>query len=128
MGKSFWRQKMGFFTLYSEIVKRLESGSIKNVMVFGDSFDRPAPPYVVVKSVPGVGRKLLQIIIHTGPGMQDVLEEYIFRELPTLLKAPLEKDGKRVTVYSTSTWLGPFVDEGDNTLAMSRDFFIPVII
>jgi hypothetical protein len=119
---------VGFITFNSEIVKRLESGSIKTVMAFGESLDRPAPPYVVVKAVPEADRRLLQIIIHAGAGMQEMLEEYIFRELPALLKAPLEKEGKRVTVYSTNAWLGPYIDEGDNTLAMSRDFFVPVII
>jgi hypothetical protein len=119
---------MGFISFNAEVIDRLKTGSIKNVALFGDSLDRPATPYVVVKIVAGVGRKLLQIHVHSDPGTQDALEAYIFQELPALLRAPLEKDGRRVTVYDTSTWQGPYVDEGDSTLAMSRDFFVPVII
>ena len=61
-------------------------------------------------------------------GMQDQLKKYIFQELTELLEAPIEFDGKRVTARSTGGWLSPYTDEGDNTLAMSRDFYIPIII
>jgi hypothetical protein len=119
---------MSFIAFNTEIINRLKTGSIKNVALFGDSFDRKAPPYAVVKPIAGEDRKLLQIFVHASLGMQDTLEAYIFQELPALLKEPLEKDGKRTTVFSTGAWLGPYVDEGDNTLAMSRDFYVPVII
>lgn len=119
---------MSFITFNTELINRLKTGSIKTVRMFGDSVDQQKPPYVVVKPIAGGDRKLLQIIVHAGLGMQDILEAYIFHELPALLKEPLEADGKRITVYGTSAWIGPYVDEGDNTLAMSRDFFVPVII
>jgi len=119
---------MSFITFNTEIINRVKQGSIKTVMLFGDSMDHPAAPYVVVKPIAGGDRKLLQIFVHAGLGMQDILEAYVFRELPNLLREPLEVDGKRITVYSTGAWLGPYVDEGDNTLAMSRDFYVPVIL
>jgi hypothetical protein len=115
-------------TFNTEIVTRLSSGSIKNVYFFGDGFDRPAPPYVVVKPMAGGDRKLLQIFVHAALGMQDSLEAYILRELGDLFKEPLESDGKQISVMSTGTWYGPYVDESDNTLAMSRDFYVPVIL
>jgi hypothetical protein len=119
---------MSFSTFNTEMINRLQTGGIKNVFLFGDSFDRKAPPYVTVKPIAGGDRKLFQIIAHAAPGMQDVLEEYIFRTLPALLKEPLKAEGKKVTVISTGAWLGPYVDEGDNTLAMSRDFYMPIIL
>ena len=118
---------MAFITFNTEIIDRLKTGSIKNVLLFGDSFDRRAAPYVVVKPIAGGDRKLYQIIVHMALGTQDVLEEYILRELPALLKEPLEAEGRKTTARSTGAWLGPYVDEADNSLAMSRDFYIPVI-
>ena len=119
---------MSFSTFNTELINRIASGSIKKVFLYGDSFDRPAPPYVVVKPIAGGDRKLYQIIVHAALGMQDFLEEYILRKLPALLKEPLREGEKVITVRSTGAWLGPYVDEGDNTLAMSRDFYRPVIL
>ena len=118
---------MAFGAFNTEIVNRLKTGSVKNVLLFGDGIDRPKEPYVVVKPVAGGDRKLYQIIVHMALGMQDALEAYILRELPALLKEPLEAGGKKITARNTGVWLGPYVDEGDNTLAMSRDFYIPII-
>ena len=119
---------MGFIAWNTEVVKRLKTGSIKDVMLFGDSMDRPLPCRVVVKPIASGDRKLLQIIVHMALGMQDLLEAYILRELPSLLKEPLASGSEVVTVRDTGAWLGPYVDEGDNTLAMSRDFYIPIIL
>jgi hypothetical protein len=115
-------------TWYKEIINRLKTGSIKTVILFGDSMERVAAPYAVVKPIAGGDREVLQIIVHHALGTQSILKEYVLRELPALLKAPIEVDNKQITVRSTGAWLGPYVDEGDNTLAMSRDFFIPVIL
>jgi len=115
-------------TYNTAIINRIASGSIKKVFLFGDSFDRPKASYVVVKPIAGGDRKLYQIIVHVVIGMQDVLEKYILQELSELLKEPLEADGKMITVRSTGSWTGPYVDEGDNSLAMTRDFYIPIIL
>lgn len=114
-------------TYNTEIINRLKTGSIKNVILFGDSFDRQAIPYVVVKPMASGDRKVYQIIVHMALGMQDGLERYIFQELLELLEEPLRADESQITVKNTGAWLGPYVDEGDNTLAMSRDFYIPLI-
>jgi len=106
---------MSSITVNTQVIDRLKTGSIKTVVLFGDSMDHPMSPYVVVKPIAGGDRKLLQIFVHAGLGMQDALEAYIFRELPALLKEPLEADGKRITVYSTNAWTGLYIDEADNT-------------
>jgi len=115
-------------TFNTELINRLKQGNVKTVFLFGDGMGHPSTPYVVVKTIAGGDRKLIQIFVHAALGMQDFLEEYVFNKLPALLKEPLKADGKSITVYSTGAWREPYVDEGDNTLAMSRDFYIPIII
>jgi len=115
-------------TFYTEIIERIKTGSIKNVVLFGDSLNRPKTPFVVVKPIASGDRKVLQIIAHSALGTHEKLEGYIMRELPYLLKEPLEAEGKRIQVISSGAWIGPYIDEGDNTLAMTRDFYVPVII
>ena len=115
-------------SFYTELVNRLKQGSIKTVRMFGDSMGQPPVPYVTVKPIAGGDRELLQFIAHMRLGTQDMLKKYLLAELSALLKEPVEYDGKSLTVRSTGAWLGPYVDEGDNSLAMSRDFYVPVII
>jgi hypothetical protein len=115
-------------TWNTEIINRLKTGSIKSVLLFGDSMNRPAPPYIVVKPMASGDRKLLQIIVHGALGTQDTLEAYILRELPALFTDHLVVSGKVIHVRSTGGWIGPYTDEGDNTLAMSRDFYVPLIL
>ena len=110
----------------TELVKRLKTGSIKNVLLFGDSFDRKRAPYIVVKPMAGGDRMLYQIIVHMALGTQDQLSVYVLRTLSELLNDSFDVKGSRVTVKSTGAWAGPYVDE--DTLAMSRDFYVPIIL
>ena len=110
------------------LVNRIKEGGIKNAVFFGNSFDRKETPYVVIKPEAGGDRILYRFIVHAVLGTQDFLKDYVFRELPELLKTPLEAGGKQITVRSTGHWNGPYVDGSDNTLAMSRDFYIPIIL
>jgi len=115
-------------TFNTSIVNRIKTGSIKNVQMFGDGMKRPVPPYVVIKPIAGGDRKLLQIIVRMTIGMQDALEKYVLRELSELLDEPLEADENKITARSTGGWIGPYTDETDNTISMSRDFYIPIIL
>jgi len=112
----------------TELKNRIASGSIKKAVFFGDNFDRPKPPYVVIKPIASGDRELYQFIVHVVPGMRDDLKKYILREIAELLKKPIEVGENRITARSTGAWLGPYVDESDNTLVMSRDFYIPIIL
>ena len=115
-------------TINTALINRLKTGSIKNILIFGDSFDKQKAPYIVVKPMASGDRKLYQIFVHMALGMYDDLERYMLKELPELLNEPLEANDNRVTARSTGVWFGPYVDAGDNTLAMSRDFSVPIII
>ena len=119
---------MGFTAWNTEVMNRLKTGSIKNVIYFGDSKDKLPIPYVVLKSMAGGNRKTLQIIVHNVLGTQDLLEAYILRELPSLFKEPLVSGEEAITVRETGSWFGPYIDEYDDTLTMSRDFYIPVVL
>jgi hypothetical protein len=114
-------------TFYPEITARLKQGSIKNVYMFGDSLDRYEPPYVVVKPLLGGDRKVLQFFARTRLGEHEKLEAYSMRELPRLLKESIISGTYRITLYDTKNCSGLYVDSADNTLGMSRDFYVPVI-
>lgn len=115
-------------TVNTALIQRLKTGSIKNVLLFGDSFEKQTAPYVIVKPIAGGDRKLYQIIVHVKLGLHDNLEKYILQELTDLFSKPLSVEESTITVRSTGAWFGPYVDQGDNTLAMCRDFFVPIII
>ena len=115
-------------TWNTEMINRLKTGSIKNVLLFGDSMKQLNIPYVVVKPIFSSDRKLWQVFAHYSIGNEDKLEEYVLYELDRLLDDPLAIDGQMVYVKAAGTLSGPYVDEGNNTLAMSRDYFIPLTV
>jgi hypothetical protein len=79
----------------TEIIDKIKGGSIKSVVLFGDS-DKPMPkpPYVVVKPQPLSGMKLFVIYAHFKLGQEDELEGYILEELPGLLKGEMAATGR----------------------------------
>jgi len=115
-------------SFYTELLNRLKQGSIKNVKFFGDDMTKKPTPYLTIKPYAGGDRELLQFIAHMGLGTHELLKNYLLVELSFLLREPIEYDGKSITVRSTGGWSSFYVDEGDNTLAMSRDFYIPIIL
>jgi len=110
------------------LINRLKTGSIKNVYFFGDDFGKLHAPYIVIKPISGGDRILYQIFVHMALGSQVLLKNYVLIELTELFKEPVIFEKNTITVRSTGQWFGWYVDEGDNTLAMSRDFFVPIII
>lgn len=115
-------------TWNNEVVARLSSGSIPRVIFYGDSVERPEPPFVMVKTVPSDGRKILQIYVYDIMGRQDAMEAYLFRELPALLKEPfVSSTGETIRVKATDSWSGPH-SIADNAASMSRDFWIPLVL
>jgi hypothetical protein len=111
------------------IIEALKTGSLKRVILFGNSDKMPAAPYVVVKPEPGVsnGRVNFRIIVHVKQGYQDKLNDYIFQELSGILsnKQITDEKGNKFTVISTNEWTGPIGMNDDHTISMERIFFIP---
>ena len=115
------------------IINRLKEGSIKTVILFGDSEKMPPPPYIVVKPEPGFNndRQNYRIIVHRVQGENDLSEDYIFNELPELLTKNnwLETDsGKKFRVMNNSDWYGPIALNDDGTIAYERIFYAPRLI
>lgn len=116
-----------FITFYKEIVDRLKTGSISNIVMFGNHLSKLAVPYLVIKPLFSIDRELFTFYVHVFLGEHEKLSEYILKELPELLKEPLERTGEQISIFDTRNLFGFYVDEADNTLAMTRDFYIPII-
>ena len=119
------------------IINQLKEGSIKNVILFGDSGPVPALPYVVLKPEPSEehDKQNFRIIVHRNQGENALAETYIFTELPALInRVWLEtSNGGKFRLMNSGEWYGPLPpnDEGtiaDGTIAYERIFFAPRII
>jgi len=125
--------------MIAEIVNQLKTGTIKTVMPYLASTTMPSPPYIVVKPELYVtGKKGIRVIVHylVGTHMyidsstgdyKTPLEDYVYNELPSLLRdwSFENNHGETMTVYDTqdTTEVGPVSD--DNTVSMERLFYIP---
>jgi hypothetical protein len=112
------------------VVDRLKTGSIKNVIPFGNSDTLPPPPYVCVKQEPGAmnDRQNFRIIVHRKQGEQVLLEKYIFTELSGLLNSGVwltKADGGKFRVMNNSDWYGPYAEDSDKSIVMERIFYAP---
>jgi hypothetical protein len=116
-------------TWNSEVIERIKTGSVTRASLFGDGIDRSVAPYVTVKPIAGGDRKVFQFLVHFPLGNMDKLEAYLLRELPELFASPLiAPDGTRVHLRDASLWGGPYTDGADNTIVMTRDFWLPVVL
>lgn len=111
-----------------EIVARLKTGSIKDVVVFGAKLpgkDR----YVVARpeALPD-GRRGIRVIAHFPGGQTESMEKYVLGELSGLL------DGFRFTdavgnvnvTHDTGEWTDYAVTSDDGTISMERLFYVPM--
>jgi hypothetical protein len=105
------------------VYKRLKEGSIKRVVVFGDSEKVPPPPYVVIKSEADTGNETrrIRIIAHVEQGQQRALEEYM-NELTALLK---RHSMKNYMERGHTEWTDVIAGNDDKTIAMERVFIFP---
>jgi hypothetical protein len=116
--------------LIDGVYKRLKEGSIKGVVLFGDSLRVPPPPYVCLKPEPGTlhDRQNFRIIVHRNPGEQRLLETYLFEELDALFNHRVwleQADGGKFRVLSTGDWYGPYAEDSDKSIVMERMFYAP---
>jgi hypothetical protein len=115
--------------MITAIINRLKTGSIKRVVLFGDSDRIPEPPYVVVKSEKGpIQNRYIRLIIHRNQGEQDLLENYVFNELTDLLGKHVwltTQNGGRFRLLNGEIWSEPILGNDDGTIAMERIFILP---
>jgi hypothetical protein len=109
--------------LIDAIYERLKAGSIKRVVVFGDSMKVPAPPYVVIKPEADLGNETrrIRIIAHANQGQQAVLEAYM-QELTALLK---RYNLRNYMERGRNEWTDIIAGNDDETIAMERIFVYP---
>jgi len=110
--------------MVNDIIARLKGGSIKKVVLFGDSEKMPAPPYVVVKPEADTGNETLRvrIIAHADQGNYNLLNEYVTNELTRLLKRH-RMNGRMER--GRNEWHGVITGNDDKTIAMERVFVFP---
>lgn len=114
--------------MLTKIIERLQTGSISNVVKFGEQL--PSSPYVCVKpEVNPIGRQF-RIIVHFDLGNNDLLDLYIFNELPELLSnwSYTDQYGNYVTVKDAKEYTDIVADNDDSTISMERVFYIPLIL
>ncbi len=121
---------MPFISWQTEIKKRLESGSIKNIVIFGDIRDIPAPPYVVIKFARSEmeGISLVQCFIHAVIGMKDMVEGYALRELPKLFSYPLKNEYACILLRDARVYIPDLAISDDGTISAERDFYLPYVM
>ncbi|MHB9293846.1 hypothetical protein Holit_02965 [Hollandina sp. SP2] len=112
------------------VYERLKGGSIKRVVLFGDSMKVPAPPYVVIKPEADTGNETrrIRIIAHAEQGQQTVLEDYVFTELPVLLGKSVwmtDRNKSRFRLVNSGEWTEVMLGNDDKTIAMERVFILP---
>ena len=111
------------------IIDRLKTGSIKNVIPFGESNLPPAPYIVVKQTSSSIARGInYKIFVHYPPGYEKFLTDYVMNELVNLL------DG-----YGATTDNGNYKEleiiiedvgfinthNDDKTISMYRSFLAP---
>jgi hypothetical protein len=115
--------------MITAIINRLKTGSIREVVLFGDSDRVPEPPYVVVKTETGpIQNRYIRLIVHMNQGEQDLLEDYIFHELTTLLGKQVwltGRNGGQFRLFNAEMWSEPILGNNDETIAMERVFILP---
>lgn len=116
--------------MINAVIDRLKTGSVPNVILFGDSAKLPPAPYVCVKPEPGAmnDRLNFRVIVHRKQGEQESLDDYIFSELDKLFNRQvwLEKSGGgKFRLMSSGDWYGPYTEADSKTIVMERVFFVP---
>lgn len=108
-----------------ELKELVKTGSVQFVSEFGDSaIGRPKPYAVIKPSKLADGKRSYRITAHFAIGENKKIEEYVNCELPELIFASRNIIGQ--SKYKIiPNFEGVIVDPGDNTLSMSREFFIP---
>ena len=122
--------------LINLIINKLKESSIyngneknPNIIAFSDTDVFPEPPYAVVKPETGIMKntRSFRIIAHMQKGNLDNLEDYVLKELDSLLLKNYLDDGEggRYKLYvSGYTDVAP--ENIDNTYYMERIYFTPI--
>jgi hypothetical protein len=112
-----------------EFVALLKTGSIKSVVLFGET-TTPAPPYVVAKPEPFVfGGEAMRVTAHFKPGDMYRLRSYMLTELYDLTDGKaLVKGSKTINKLKCMEFKPEIVTVNDDkTISMERLVRVPSI-
>ena len=111
--------------MFGAIKTQIETGRIKNVVVYGSENNHPAPPYVVIRYEDDTNT--LRVFVHMIPGQQIFLREYVKNDLSILLDRYMFTDryGNRNKILSLEEGTGIIVSNDDGTISMERRFRVP---
>ena len=117
--------------MITKIITQLKTGTIKTVVPYGYGATPTTIPYVVVKRESVMNMQWRwRIIAHMKPGQNITLDDYVFKEVPTLL------NNLAITTRLTNTDKLGRSDEysdvvgqsDDGTISMERIFYSPHIL
>ena len=123
--------------MIAEIITRLKTGSIKNIIPFGSATPSTVP-YIVVKPETNNKGRGVRIILHYKQGANmyvsggvtyTPMDDYIYNELPSLLSewTMANNHGESITVHDTGEITDITAVSDDNTVAMERLFYISML-
>ncbi len=110
------------------VVAKIKTGTVKNVVAFGQS-SLPTPPYDVVKEEPqpDFGRTVFRVICHDLPSRYMVVRKHARKELVDLLRnmtLTSQYTGARNVVLSDQRFDGVTVNNDDKTISFERLFYV----
>lgn len=122
--------------MIQEIIDRLVTGSITNVVKFGS--DLPDAPYVVVKPETYNGNRGVRVIAHFTKGADEYeisdtisnpLDDYIYTEVVDLLSDYefTDHNGLTLVVKDAHEIVDVGVESDDGTVSMEHLFYIPML-
>lgn len=118
--------------MLTDVVAQLKTGTIKDVVPFGDDGTPSGQMYLVVKQErDSLGRGwLYRVIGHAQPGQQKFLHQYMVSDVSTLLKnnVILCTAGNRMKLEDTGEITGFITGNDDGTISMERVFLEPSIL
>jgi len=123
--------------MIAEIITRLKTGSIKNIIPFGSATPSTVP-YIVVKPETNNKGRGVRIILHYKQGANmyvsggvtyTPMDDYMYNELPSLLSewTLANNHGESMTVHDTREITDITAVSDDNTIAMERLFYISLL-
>ena len=123
--------------MIAEIITRLKTGSITNIIPFGSSTPSTVP-YIVVKPETNNRGRGVRVILHYKQGANmyissgvtyTPMDDYMYNELPSLLSewTMTNNHGESMTVHDTREVTDITAVSSDNTIAMERLFYISLL-
>jgi len=117
--------------MITKIVAQLKTGTIKTVVPYGYGKAPATLPYVVVKRESVMNMQWRwRIIAHMLPGQNVSLDDYVFKEVPTLLNdfALTTRLGNTDALVHSDEYSDVAPQNDDGTISMERIFYSPHIL